>query len=328
MTLPPPDHPTPAAEPAELHPNSGTVTAIDSGRTPAAAHLVLGTQVAALRRGAGLSVEEVAEATGLKDTTIHRIESAFQPPDWRHVHALMEHYGVDDIDVMGAIAFLDEASSHDAGAMDVSSGRHTRLRTCELEAQHIRSYQSRLIPHALRSEQYAASVARLPTAQGLDRAQPPLPEPRPGQTATFLLDEALLYHVTTCPGVLAEQMDHLLTMSLSGAAMVRVVLMRTVVGRPGPNATELYYGPQRRQRLICTEDASALVYYADRLGDSLHLQLERVEEAALSPEESRVHIGAAKERFNKQPRQPRRASPRPQPLRALTAVPDCGEREA
>ncbi|WP_328403900.1 helix-turn-helix domain-containing protein [Nocardia sp. NBC_00403] len=113
-----------------------------------------------MREQSGLSKEEVSSKTGINITTLYRIETAQARPQRRTLMAMLDLYGVTELQREDALELLSDALKpgmsrpYEASLTDV----YAAYINFESEALSARHYQTSFIPGLLQTEQYAIAV--------------------------------------------------------------------------------------------------------------------------------------------------------------------------
>lgn len=204
---------------------------------PTVPRILLGAELRRLRLAAGITRGAAGYAIRGSDSKISRMELgriSFKPRD---VADLLTLYGVrDEAERSMLLALMDQANGQSwwHAFADVVPGWFEAYLGLEDAASVLRTYQTRLVPGLLQTEDYARSVIRLgnPLAEPVEverrvalrmnrahllhRPQPP--------KVWAVIDEAVLRHPPGGRGgLLHAQVEHLLTLSRLPHVTVQVV---------------------------------------------------------------------------------------------------------
>ncbi|MFJ9903579.1 helix-turn-helix domain-containing protein [Streptomyces sp. NPDC101152] len=271
---------------------------------PAVRRRKLGTELRALRTGAGLTSGEAARLVGWHQSKVSRIEtgsSGVKPAD---VRLLLDAYGVGDAqlrELLLALAGSDEGGGRHHwwhAYRGVLPPTYRDFISLESQASAMRTLETSVVPGLLQTPEYARAVTRAAVG-GLDderldalvevrlarqdvlRADPPL-------ELTAILDEAVLHREIGGPDVMTRQRKRL--MEAARLPQVRLQVLPFTAG-----AHVGVTGPFVIFSFSSTSDLDVVVL--DHLTSSLYLErkedLQAYTEAfntlrihALSPEDS------------------------------------------
>lgn len=233
---------------------------ISKGEAPAAATLVVGAYLRALRLSQKLTESEAGMAIRCSGSKISRLETGQLR---RQVDAvgLLHHYGVKDfLTVRGVQELLREPRRH--VVVDSTPGWLDRLRACQAQADPISIYSAYAVPEIAQVPGYPVDqLAMVARSAELPRvaARQPL-SPITGRGVTVLLDETVLMRSLGHPAVMAHQMTHLRDLAASGdGPQVLVVPLQAAVLPPAPSL--LYGMTVHGHELVAQEGPSFAVYY-------------------------------------------------------------------
>lgn len=199
----------------------------DWAGAPAVLRMILGKQLQALRRRAGLSYDQAAEALDASHSTIRRIEAAkvarLRAPV---VEKLLRTYGVSDpAEIAAFLETVREANQPGwwHSYREVMPTWGAAYLSLEQASRQIRAYEAQVVHELLQTEAYArAQIAaegpHLPPALVERRLalrmrrQELLRRPDPPRV-WVVLDEAALRRPVGGDGVMAEQMAHLVALN-------------------------------------------------------------------------------------------------------------------
>jgi transcriptional regulator with XRE-family HTH domain len=197
---------------------------------------VLGAQLRRLREARDITTEQAAEAIRGSHSKISRMEHGRVGFKDRDVADLLTLYGVTDPEVRGGLLSLAREAGHpgwwhDYG--DLLPHWFEPYISLEAAASVIRNYEVQFVPGLLQTEGYAREVIRLGypsiTGQELSRRvelrmgrQRLLSRPSPPRLWAAL-DEAVLRRPIGGPGVMRDQVAHLIEMAENPAVTVQIV---------------------------------------------------------------------------------------------------------
>lgn len=207
-----------------------------SRRSPTARHRRLMTELNRLREASGLTRAEVAERIGSTDTTVWRYETGLTRPKPSDVAALTDVYGVtgearDSLIQMARDARKRGWWHRHRQALKPGFDSYIGL---EAEASVVRSYEPLVVPGLMQTEPYARAVIE---ATALTHAPSAVDEKvavrvsrqqllyGPGDPIQLVavLDEAVLRRQVGGPGVMREQLEHLLDLGRLPNVEIRVI---------------------------------------------------------------------------------------------------------
>jgi transcriptional regulator with XRE-family HTH domain len=196
----------------------------------------LAGELRALRTAAGLTRDDVSEATGMNSATLYRIETAKVRPQRRTLMALLDKYGVtDEVKRADLIALSKNANepiwlrAFEDNLTEVY-GAYIAL---ESEARSVRNYESLLVPGLLQTEEYAREITRaalpLASADEIERRvkvrmerKGVLHKKTPLQMWA-IMDEATICRRVGGADVMAEQLEALITAAAARHVVVQVI---------------------------------------------------------------------------------------------------------
>jgi transcriptional regulator with XRE-family HTH domain len=200
-----------------------------------------------MRAASGLSREDVAEATGINDSTLYRIETARIRPQKRTLLTLLKHYDTDEPQREHLVALSKESTEQGwlRGFHSDLPEEYTAYISFEAEALGVRNYESLFIPGLLQTEDYARAVIRgvLPmanTQEVEDRVQARMERRGVLSKAQPLklwaiVDEAALRRLVGGGPVMHAQLRHLLDATREPHITLQVIPYSTgaYAGMPG-----------------------------------------------------------------------------------------------
>lgn len=272
--------------------------------SPLARAIRLGDEIRRRREAAGISQAELARRAGVARTVLSRIETPTGEParraDPRFVRAVLAELGaLDDLEEL-----MWESTSHGwwDGQRRMGAGQQI-VASIEHGAARIRAYQMTLVPGIVQTADYArcravaggepdpdAVVAgRLRRQQQLVDAQTQL---------DIVIEDLALRRLVAPPAVMAEQLYHLASLAERPGISVRVLPpdARLTAGSAPTAPFSIYEYPDPTDPVIVVLDVVGQppvpIVEPDRT--TVYVQLhERLERAALSPEDSAALIKAA-----------------------------------
>lgn len=256
-----------------------------------------------MREHAGMSVVQAGQQLGTDRTRISNMEAGRLGMSEERVRALAAIYQCGDqayVDALAAMAtervngwWEEYRGTLSAGVLDLAELEH--------HAESLRSYQPMYMPGLLQTEAYAKTLFamavpeptpvqirrrlshRLRRRDVLDRNEPP--------SCTFLIHESALRMEFGGAEVAREQLEHVLEASERENITVRVVPF-SAGGFPAADSSILYVaGPVPRLDTVQLDVATGVALVdAETLLANYRLILDRVEEKALTPEDTRDFI--------------------------------------
>ncbi|MFE6051612.1 helix-turn-helix transcriptional regulator [Kitasatospora sp. NPDC056446] len=218
----------------------------------------LGGVLRKLREEQRLTAEVAAEATGMSQAKLTRIETAHTAAKVEDVNKLLDFYGCDNEEYRaGLIAIAKEGSKRGwwLSYRDVINSTTIDLILLEAEATTYKTYESAFIPGLFQTAEYARlAIDRLRTMKGgtVDdlvqvrmARQSILTRPNPVQVWA-VIHEAALRALANRPDVMGPQLDKLLTLGRLANVNIQVMPMGAAF-HPGMNGAFALLGfPQRK----------------------------------------------------------------------------------
>ncbi|MFI0417863.1 helix-turn-helix transcriptional regulator [Spongiactinospora sp. 9N601] len=262
----------------------------------------LALELRQLREQAGMSREQVADATGMNRATLYRIEVAQAKPQGRTFQALLEVYRVPEARRKELTAILK--SAHQQGWLqntDDLPSQYAALIGFEAEAMRMLNYESLFVPGLLQTENYAraAIAGSAPDMSAEDvesrviarmerqaRREPP-------QTLKVVLDEAVLRREVGGPTIMREQLRRLLDDSERPDMTVQVIPF-SVGAHPGMTGSFVILQFADEDHEIVYLEASTTDLFLESKGDVYRYrrQFDRLCEQAATPEATRDLIAS------------------------------------
>jgi transcriptional regulator with XRE-family HTH domain len=197
------------------------------GGSPTVLRIVVGKQLEELRKKAGFSYEQAAEAIGMSHATIRRMEAAkvarLRPPD---VEMLLRTYGITDQGEIDAFVGVVREANRPGWwhtYRDVMPSWFSAFLSLEETAHYIRAYEAQFVHELLQTEDYAraqltaeaphapADVTERRVALRMQRQE--LLTRRHGPRLWVVMDETVLRWAVGGPDVMRDQIDHLIQVS-------------------------------------------------------------------------------------------------------------------
>jgi transcriptional regulator with XRE-family HTH domain len=190
-----------------------------------------------LRVAAGITIDEVVKRTGIDQSSIYRIERAFNKPQRRTVTTLLDLYEVDEERRETLLAWLKESGqqgwlqAHEPYLLE----QYQAYVSFEYEAERLLNYETLFVPGLLQTSDYARAVVEGGgrslnfTAEDVQRRvdvrmrrQSVLHRPVAMQLHS-LVDEAAIRRQVGGPEIMREQIQHLVTASSAANVTLQVV---------------------------------------------------------------------------------------------------------
>lgn len=261
----------------------------------------LGAALRRLREDAGLSTTEVAEQLGWSHSKVSRIETAKSPVTATDVQALLDHYEVPDPEAQALLRLAREAKQRGwwHSYSEVLPEWFESYLGLEAEASKISSYEPLVIPGLLQTENYATAVlgahALRTTPDEIERSvelrrarQSRLNRDGDPIVLDVVIGEAALRQLVGGPGVMVEQMKHLLEVQKLPNITIRV-LPFTAGAHPALHGafTVLEFPSSEDPRVVYIDNLSSSLYLeAIREVGLYRLTFQQLQQQALQPDES------------------------------------------
>ncbi|GAA1235978.1 Scr1 family TA system antitoxin-like transcriptional regulator [Streptomyces rhizosphaericus] len=229
------------------------------GEAPAAAALVIGAYLRAIRLARGLTGSDAAWTIGCSDATLSRLETG-RLHRIADATELLEHYGIVDRSSLTAVQYLLQ-EPHRHILCDHAPGWLDRLHACLRQADTLAIYSAFSIPHLVRIPAYPADAL----TQRLRGGAPIRVHPRVSVTAdngegvTLLLDELALERLRTQTSVWPAQLDHLRQLAASAQGPQVLVVPRGAGAVPV--ASLMYEMTLHGHELVVEEAIGFVAYY-------------------------------------------------------------------
>ncbi|MFI9008910.1 helix-turn-helix domain-containing protein [Actinosynnema sp. NPDC053489] len=262
----------------------------------------LGRHLRPILERSGLKVDEVVKRSRVSRPTIIRMLSGDALARWPTLAMVLDVIGATPEERTRALQLWEVADVDPAAlghARDLPAD-HKRFRLDELEAVRERSLDPALVPALFRTAEYAEALARSARRGGGDRHAAAertalLFGERPLEVHA-LVDEAALRRLVGGPGVMRDQLDHLL--SLAALPNVTVQVLPYDVGAYGAHAgclTLLEFPEADEPRSAYAEALTGLIAVDDEQVDALSEAWDDAARQALTPEDSLKFVQAARD---------------------------------
>ncbi|MFF9218594.1 helix-turn-helix domain-containing protein [Streptomyces viridosporus] len=270
---------------------------------PTLLKMLVGVQLAGFREDAGLAQDQAARAVGFSAAKLSRIESGKgrRPPTESDVRALLKLYRTDPYEASVLLKLLQRAGEpgwwqrYDKRLMPEWFDRLVGLqeaaatiRTFEIQyvpgllqtAAYTRAVVERGLPHAPASEVQRRVELRMRRAELLLRAGAP--------QLWAVIDESILLRVLGGPGVMHEQLAHLVRMAERPNVTVQIVpLDVTNASAPAIPVTYLRFDGLDLPDVVYLEHIRSANFLEDRdETEEYRIALDRLADEALKPRES------------------------------------------
>lgn len=270
---------------------------------PTLLKMLVGVQLAGFREDAGLAQDQAARAVGFSAAKLSRIESGKgrRPPTESDVRALLELYRTDPYEASVLLKLLQRAGEpgwwqrYDKRLMPEWFDRLVGLQEA---AATIRTFEIQYVPGLLQTAAYTRAVVErgLPHAPASEvrrrvelrmrRAELLLREGAPQLWA--VIDESILLRVLGGPGVMHEQLAHLVRMAERPNVTVQIVpLDVTNASAPAIPVTYLRFDGLDLPDVVYLEHIRSANFLEDRdETEEYRIALDRLADEALKPRES------------------------------------------
>lgn len=264
----------------------------------------LARELRKLREEQGLTLQEVADRLDWSRATISRLETSQTRPRPGDIADILDLYGVNSPERDALITLARQAGQRGwwTAYADVFTGSYVAL---EDEASQIRTWDPQLVHGLLQIEAYSRAVITagrlLPGPEDIERRiaarkirQALLDRPN-APRLHVVFDEAVLHRYIGGRAVMGAQLDALARATERPSVTVQVLPYTaeahagldgrfTILSYPNPADPEIAY-VEGTMGDVYLESAEAIAKHGDRF--------QRIEEAALSPEESAHLIAEA-----------------------------------
>lgn len=265
----------------------------------------LARELRKLREEQGLTLQEVADRLDWSRATVSRLETSQTRPKPGDIADILDLYGVPSPDRDALITLARQAGQRGwwTAYQDVFAGSYVAL---EDEASHIRTWDPQLVHGLLQAEPYSRAVITagrlLPGPEDIERRiaarkiRQALLDRTDAPRLHVVFDEAVLHRPIGGPAVMREQLEALANAVATRPSVTIQVLpftakehagldgRFTILSYPDPADPDIAY-VEGTMGDVYLESAEAIAKHRDRF--------QRIEEAALSPEDSAHLIAEA-----------------------------------
>jgi len=267
----------------------------------------LGKLLRDLRESAGVSFQDAAHHIMRDTSTISRMEIGSLPARLSDLRELLNLYGVDDSNVRAGL----EQLTRDIWMKDWWDGYadnvHTRiidLAWLESRAARIRDFSPLVIHGLLQTRDYAEAVMRAIDPEALDA--------QIGQWLDFrmkrqealddrdylgILDESVLHRPIGSPGVMREQLAHLLALSTRQNITIRVLPFSASLIAGAESTFTLLTMPVPFPVVAQVTTEAGMVYVEMPKAARFEAAYARLERHALDVEDSRMFLKSRMEQL-------------------------------
>ncbi|WP_327357729.1 Scr1 family TA system antitoxin-like transcriptional regulator [Streptomyces sp. NBC_01304] len=239
--------------------------------------------------------------SGHHESMLSQIEAGTTPLEPSVARALLLTYGLGARSVEGFLTLLARAQDEGHSVFDDGPGAGHRLALCVRHARGMRIFSAFAVPQLLRTRAYAQAVLANPLG---DDAWPPAVMIAPlsavdGRKITVVLEEAVLRRPYGGAAAMADQLARLQHAARSGIARILVVPFAAGIA-PVIHGT-LYELDLGDRELFANEGLYVRYASGSNHGRTCALHLDRVEAAALPPQQSLELIEAARRQYTDHP---------------------------
>ncbi|MFE4516903.1 helix-turn-helix domain-containing protein [Kitasatospora sp. NPDC056783] len=271
----------------------------------------LGGVLRKLREERKLTAEVVAEATGMSQAKLTRIETAHTAAKVEDVNRLLDFYGCEDEDYRaGLIAITKDGSKRGwwLSYRDVINSTAADLILLEADAATYRTYEPAFVPGLFQTPEYARIViGRLRIRSGGSvedlvqvrmARQSILTRPNPVQVRAVIHEAALLANADR-PEIMVPQLERLLTLSSLPSIDIQVMPVGAAV-HPGMTGAFAMMGfPQRKDLdVVLVEGLLSSLWVEDPSDVELYrAKFREITAEAMSVDSSLAFITAQRDRI-------------------------------
>ncbi|MDX3076689.1 helix-turn-helix domain-containing protein [Streptomyces sp. NPDC088354] len=278
---------------------------------PTVLRMILGKRLQDLRRGAGVSLDDAAQALRVKPLTIRRLEKAEVGLRILYVEKLLETYGAGQDEIAEFIAMAERANEPGwwHAYRDVLPSWFTAYVSLETGARTLRTYEPHYVTGLLQTQAYARAILRAGFPNGteedlarrvdlrlrrqslLDRSDAP--------TLWVVMEEAVLHRVVGGPDVMRDQIDRLLEASALAHVSLDIVPFAAGahVGACAPFTYFRFEEPELPD-IVYSEILSASMYLDQRSDVAAHLEAHNRMSLLTSSENSRALLNRMRKEYS------------------------------
>ncbi|MFJ8476247.1 helix-turn-helix domain-containing protein [Kitasatospora sp. NPDC094011] len=271
----------------------------------------LGGVLRKLREDRKLTAETVAEATGMSQAKLTRIETAHTAAKVDDVNKLLDFYGCDDEDYRaGLIAITKDGSKRGwwLSYRDVINSTATDLILLEADATTYKTYEPAFIPGLFQTPEYARIVIdrlRIRSGGSVEdlvqvrmARQSILTRPNPVQVWAVIHESALCSNANR-PEIMAPQLDRLLTLSSLSNINIQVMPIGAAI-HPGMTGSFALMGfPERKDLdVVLAEGLLSSLWVEDPADVELYrAKFQEITAEAMSVDSSLAFITAQRDKI-------------------------------
>ncbi|GAA2881504.1 helix-turn-helix domain-containing protein [Nonomuraea rubra] len=267
----------------------------------------LGKHLRELRERAGLTLKEAGEYLQRDGSTVSRFEAGLYPARTPDVLALLDLYGVTAPQARDGLVRLSrdvwQNGWWDDYSGDVSLGI-VDYAWLEARAESITSFDTLVIPGLLQTREYMEAVIRAEDPDASDKQVNRWVEFRltrqgiltnDGPRLFTILDECVLRRPIGGPEIMRRQLAHLAQSTSAPNIEIRVLPLQAGAHASPDGAFRIFGLPQPFPAVAYVPTPAGAIYVEGETADGLKLKYDRIQRNALSIEDSRRLIAAAKE---------------------------------
>ncbi|MFD7449614.1 Scr1 family TA system antitoxin-like transcriptional regulator [Kitasatospora sp. NPDC059827] len=246
----------------------------DPARNPIAAAMLAGVQLRALR--GDLTLAAAARRVGWSAAKLSRLENGWQAPKPGDAAKFLNAFQAAP-EVQSAVEELvmhaQAAKSHWLHAYrDLVAADVQRLIALESAAAFLITYEAKIVPGLAQTPSYYRALFaahrkpclndELERRAALRRRRQELFFANPAGAA-FFLEEDSLYREIGSPQVMAEQINHLISLTYRENFDIRIITRKHLVASSVSSMTKLDFGSSPLRELIYNETLTGADYYTD-----------------------------------------------------------------
>ncbi|MFI9323977.1 helix-turn-helix domain-containing protein [Kitasatospora aureofaciens] len=271
----------------------------------------LGGVLRKLREERKLTAETVAEATGMSQAKLTRIETAHTAAKVEDVNKLLDYYGCDDEDYRaGLIAITKDGNKRGwwLSYRDVINSTTTDLILLEADATTYRTYEPAFIPGLFQTPDYARIVIdrlRINSGGSVEdlvqvrmARQSILTRPNPVQVWA-VINEAALCSNANRPEIMVPQLERLLALSRLPNINIQVMPIGAAIHPGMSGALTLMGFPQRKDLdVVLVEGLVSTMWVEDPADVELcRAKFQEITAEAMSVDSSLAFITAQRDKI-------------------------------